>query len=147
MHTTKARDKERHRLTDGYSQMYTVIQVFTSPLLHQHTSGVPGGDRLLHLLHLPHQPLVLLLGHLQVGAQRGQAGVPALQAALELHHGPLQLATALPQGADLGGQCALLLLTGLALRRLGPQLGVHRGQLGLELRLLLESLEGEDWRG
>ena len=53
-----------------------------------------------------------------------------------------QLATALPQGAHLGGQRALLLLAGLALCRLGPQLGVHRGQLGLELRLLLESLEG-----
>lgn len=98
----------------------------------------------MHLLHLPHQPVVLVFSHLQVVAERRQAGVLALQTSLELHHGPLQLGGVLPQCADLGSEGALLLLAELRLRLLRVQLSVHRSQLSLKLRLLLESLEQKD---
>ncbi|KAF3850580.1 hypothetical protein F7725_012352 [Dissostichus mawsoni] len=76
-----------------------------------------------------------------VVAERRQAGVLALQTSLELHHGPLQLGGVLPQCADLCSEGALLLLAELRLRLLRLQLSVHRSQLSLKLRLLLESLE------
>lgn len=107
----------------------------------QFTSVVPGGHVLLHLLHFPHESLVLLLSHLQVIAQRGQASVLALQVALQLHHGPLQLEAALAQGGHFLVEGALLLLAGMGLLHLGLQLGIDCSQLGLELSLLFQSLE------
>lgn len=113
-------------------------QLYGSP---SPTCIVSQGYSALHLLHLPHQPVVLVFGHLQVIAQRSQTGILALQTALEIHHGLLQLAAVLPQRADLRSEGALLHLAELSLLRLSLQLGIHCSELSLKLRLLLESLE------
>lgn len=95
----------------------------------------------MHLLHLDHQSAILVFSHFQVITQRGKTGILALQITLEFHHGLLELAAVLPQRANLHVESTLLLLVKLSLLRLGLQLSVYCGKLGLELCLLLESLE------